>query len=316
MRVAFVTGRFPVVSETFIINQVADLIDRGVDVEVFTFEWGDENLVSSRFVEYKMTGRMHRLRAPVSKARRLLTAVPIICRLLFAQPKLLFRALNFIQYGKRAWSLQLLFSVVPFVGQHFDLIHCHFGTTALEFLPIKHALTLRIPMITTFYGYDVSATLMERTVNVYDPLKQECGLFLVMSNNMKQRVLGLGFPEEKVKVHPVSIDVDAYPFSERRAKPECPVELVFVGRLVEKKGCDDLLRALARVKAQTARTFRCTIIGSGPLEKELRRLASSSGLNGAVEFKGAMKVDDIIPLLLEKQILVSPSKTALNGDME
>lgn len=316
MRVAFVTERFPVVSETFVINQVADLIDRGVNVEVFTFERGDEELVSSRYGEYKMAGRMHYLRAPDSKPYRLLAAVPLAIRLLFTRPGLLLRALDSWKYGRRAWSLQLLFSIAPFVGRRFDLIHCHFGTTAREFLPIKQALKLNVPMVTTFYGHDVSAGLNERPADFYNPLKRECGLFLVMSNNMKQRVVKLGFPEEKIRVHPVSIDVDAYPFLERREVPERPVELVFVGRLVEKKGCDDLLRALARVKTQTARAFRCTIIGSGPLEEELRRQARSSGLNGAVEFKGAMKVDDIIPLLLEKQILVSPSKTARNGDME
>jgi colanic acid/amylovoran biosynthesis glycosyltransferase len=316
LRIAFIVGAFPIISETFIINQVAYLLDRGIDVEIFTFETGANQFISSRYKTYRMSDLTHNLQPPASKFYRLLAAVPIALRLLCSRPSSLIRALNIVKYGKQAWSLKFLYWIIPFVGKQFDLVHCHFGNVATRFLTIKELLGLDVPIVTTFYGFDVSILFKQCSPNFYDRLKRECDLFFVMSNNMKQRVLAHGFPEEKVKVLPVSIDVGSYPFRERIYDPIKPVELVSVGRFVEKKGFDDLLRALAIVKQRTDRAFHCSIIGGGELEKRLRDLTSSLGLDDVVDFKGYMKIEDIIQLLLEYHIMVQPSKTASNGDME
>jgi colanic acid/amylovoran biosynthesis glycosyltransferase len=97
---------------------------------------------------------------------------------------------------------------------------------------------------------------------------------------------------------------------------EEPVEIVSVGRFVEKKGFDDLLRALAKAREMTGRSFRCSIIGSGPLEDELRALATSLELDGRVHFMGYMKNEDLDAYLARMHIMVQPSKTARDGDME
>ena len=205
-----------------------------------------------------MSERTHILRASAWRIRGFGRSLPASSP--FLHPLQLARALTYCMYRR---SLRLLFSLVPFIGRRFDVIHCHFGEIANRFLTIKEALHLDFPLITTFYGYDVSRVFKESPANPYDRLVQECSLFFVMSNDMKRRVLARGFPEDKVKVLPVSIDVDSYPFFERRCPADAPVELVSVARFVEKKGLDDLLRALAIVKQRTRRAFHCSIIGSG-----------------------------------------------------
>src|SRR5205814_7640499 len=141
--------------------------------------------------------------------------------------------------------------IEPFIGKKFDLVHCHFGPVANKYLLVKDILNLDVPLVTTLYGFDVSAYFKQCPPNIYDRLKRECELFFVMSDNMKQRVLARGFPENKVKVHPVSINVDSYPFSERKCRSDGVVEIASVGRFVEKKGFDDLLRALSIVRRRT-----------------------------------------------------------------
>ena len=316
LRVAFVTDAFPVISETFVIDQVADLLDRGVEVEIFTYNRGSTESISSRHNAYRMEERTHCLQRPTSNIRRFAGALPRALRLVRKNPLSLFRAINCFKYGRKAFSLRLLFEAAPFVGKRFDIVHCHFGPSAVSFLDIKDILKLDIPLVTTLYGYDVSSVFQKSPGEFYDRLKCESSLFLVMSNNMKQRVVAQGFPEHKVKVHPASIDVSSYPFCERRHRTGESIELVSVGRLVEKKGFDDLLRALAIVRSRTARPFRCSIIGGGPLEREMRHLASSLGLEEIVEFQGYLPIERIVDLLLKKHIMVQPSKTASNGDME
>ena len=313
LRVAFVVGEFPSVSETFIINQVADLLDQGAHVEVFAFAEGVAGPhISARYDAHHMSERTHPLQVSASRLRSPRHVIGSVFRLLL-HPLSLLRALS---YCARARSLRLLFSFIPFIGRRFDVIHCHFGEIANRFLTIKNALHLNTALVTTFYGYDVSKVFKECPADVYDSLIRACSLFLVMSNDMKQRVLARGFPVDKVKVMPVSIDVDSYPFSERKCASDAPIELVSVARFVEKKGLDDLLRALAIVKERTPRAFRCSIIGSGPLDRQLRELVQSLGLHNDVEFKGSMKIEDIIQLLPRMHTMVQPSKTARDGDME
>ena len=316
MRVAFVVERFPAVSETFLIDQVADLLDRGVHVEIFTFKTGSEAKVSQRYQAYRMASLTHRLHPPSSNIQRVYGGMVRALLLLCIRPIAMMRTLNFLRYGRAAWSLQLIYWSSAFVCREFDLVHCHFGTSGVRFLMIKEVLGLRVPMVTTFYGHDVSLVFKQHPPDFYRELKARCPLYFVMSNDMKRRVVAQGFSEETVSVHPVSIDVDGYPFKERQDRPESAVELVFVGRLVEKKGVDDLLRALAIVRQKSSRGFRCTIIGAGDMEGELVKLSGVLGLQGVVEFAGAMRIEEIIKLLLEKQILIAPSKTASSGDME
>jgi len=316
LKVAFVTDAFPVISQTFIVNQVADLLDRGVEVEIFTYNRGSRKNISSRYETYRMEERTHYLQRPPSTIHRLTGALPRAFRILRTSPLSLARAINCFKYGRKALSLRLLFEVAPFVGKRFDIVHCHFGTCAVSYLDIKDILRLDVPFVTTLYGYDVSSVFEKSPAEFYNRLKHESSLFLVMSNNMKQRVVAHGFPEHKVKVHPASIDVSSYPFCERKHRVGEPIEIVSVGRLVAKKGFDDLLRALAIVRSRTDRTFRCSVVGGGPLEQEMRELAVSLGLADVVEFKGYLTIERIVDLLLKKHIMVQPSKTAPDGDME
>lgn len=312
LRVAFVVGTFPLVSETFIINQVADMLDRDVHVEVFAFGRGSAENVSSRYDAYRMGRRTHCLQPPGSRLQRLAGALPIAFRLFCASPLLLIRVLT---RGIQVRSLRLLFEVAPFVGKRFDVIHCHFGTCAVAFLSIKDVLKLNTPFVTTFYGYDVSS-VVKQLPNCYDRLKHESSLFFVMSNDMRRRVVSQGFPDSKVKVHPVSIDVESYPFCERTLPSSELIELVSVGRFVEKKGFDDLLRALAIVRRSSNRAFRCSVIGGGALEGQIRDLTSALRLQDLVDFRGYLGIEEIIRLLLTKHIMVQPSKIAKDGDME
>ncbi len=316
--VAFVVGSFPEISETFIINQVADLLRRGTDVNVFSLKYGNTENISERYYEHSMKDRCLYLSMPENLLRRFFVALPKAISILVRRPRVFFRIFNIKKYGKNSLSLKILFWVYPFVGREndFDLIHCHFGTVANKFLVINEILGWDKKIIVTFYGYDVSHIFKDKPSDYYDNLKKIGSLFFVMSQNMKERVVSYGFPEEKVEVLPVSIDVPAYDFKERTKKETGELKIISVGRFVEKKGFDDLLKAIAIVKEKINKKITCDIVGGGEMENELRNLTLQLGLEENVNFKGYMKIEDIIKLFEEKDVFIQPSKTARNGDME
>lgn len=317
MKIVFVVENFPATAQTFMIDQIAGLLDRDIDVEIFSLTKGtiDKN-ISQKFFDYKMSDRTRDLSLPKNLFTRILIALPKVLKIFCLHPNLLFKIFNFSKYGGNASSLKLLFWVEPWLGEEFDLVHCHFGTTANKFLLIKEILNLDTKIVTTFYGYDVSNIFQEKGDNYYDKLKKVCNLFFVMSQDMKNRVVNYGFEADKVVVLPVGIEVEKYDFRARSLQPDETIRMVSVGRFVEKKGFDDLLKALALVKNKTQQKFHCDIIGGGPLDDELQILTDKMSLRDVVTYHGYMSIDKILDFFKDKHLFIQPSKTAKNGDME
>jgi len=315
LRVAFVVGTFPATTETFIINQIADLIDMGVEVEVFSFARGTSEAISSRYHQYRMATLTHYLSMPGGYLRMLGHAIPKVVRGLLVDPH---KLLHLIRGGTTTptYVSRNLFLAGPFLGRHFDVIHCHFGTVANRYLAIRALLGDRTRMVTTFYGYDVSSVLRTEASEYYDELKRECDLFFVMSKDMRDRVVGAGFDERKTVVLPVSIDVASYPYRERQLVSGEPVTVVSVGRFVEKKGFDDVIRAIEIVKRRVSTPFKTYLVGGGPQEEHLRKMVTGLGLDDVIEFKPFLPVEQVIDLCMNAQLFLQPSKIASDGDME
>lgn len=313
--VVFVVGVFPAVSETYITGQIAGLLEREIRVSICSFRRGDPVHAAASYEAHKMGALTTYLDFPERWTRRAVVAGRAALRLLRYKPVALFRTLNFFRYGADAWSLKLLCWAGPFAGLEADIVHCHFGPIADRFRILRDILGLRQPWLTTFYGYDVSQVPQQKGREVYRALARECPQFLVMSEDMKRRVIALGFEPEKVLVHPVGIDVDAYPYRERSDHAD-PVRLVTVARLVEKKGIDDLLRALAEARTRTLRPLTCTIIGDGPLRESLQDLAREQRVDDSVAWKGFVRQEDMIHELDAADMYLQPSKTSSTGDME
>lgn len=315
-KVAFVVGVFPVVSETFIINQIADLLDRGIDVEIYSYKKGDPLHVSDRFFEYRMKERTKILEMPLGWTERITSAVPKALRLFLSRPDSFRAIFDSRRFGVNARSGKMLFWTEPFAGMDADIVHCHFGTMAVRYLAARDMLKLKQPLVVTFYGFDASKVFREQGPDVYKGVIAAASQFFTMSNNMKERLLPYGFPAEKIEALPVSVDVEGFPFSRRTIREGETMHIVSVGRFVEKKGFDDLLRATKIVKNESPRPFLLHLVGGGPLEGELKALAKALDIEDVVRFEGFMKVQDVVKFLTTAHLFVQSSKAARDGDME
>jgi len=319
-KIAFVVGVFPAVSETWMINQIAGLLDRGFDIDIYAFTSQDidQKNISDKYGKYNMSTKTRYIGMPESRIVRVARAIPVIIKLLFASPKVLIRVSNIKKYGKDSLSLKLLFWSEQFVGKKYDLIHLHDGYIANRFLTIKDIVGINTKLLTSFYGQDVSKRFLEHPgEDIYKRLKKESSAFIVMSNFTKGRLVAKGFDENKIQVLPIfGINVEDYPFKERKLESGEVIQMATVGRFVEKKGFDDILRALAIVKNRTHNKFVCDIIGGGPLESKLRAMTKELDLDDVVSYKGYMKIEDIINYFLKIHFYLQPSKTASDGDME
>jgi glycosyltransferase involved in cell wall biosynthesis len=92
-------------------------------------------------------------------------------------------------------------------------------------------------------------------------------------------------------------------------------DVVAVGRLVEKKGFDLLLAALAE-PALRALVHSVAIVGDGPLDEKLRKQAADLGLNDIVRFTGAQPHDETLATVARSRVLCLPARIAVNGDRD
>lgn len=195
------------------------------------------------------------------------------------------------------------------------LIHAHFATDACAALAIQQRI--RVPMMVTLHGYDVtSEDVALRALDVgrcYLRRKHElwkrASVFVCVSDWIRQKALERGFPEEKLWVHPIGIDVEVFQPAGSPAKEPL---VLFVGRLVEKKGCAYLLRAMRSVQAQMPET-RLVVVGDGPLRGSLEEEAR--GLRRCC-FAGAASADAVREWMRQAAVVAVPSVVAANGDTE
>ena len=94
-------------------------------------------------------------------------------------------------------------------------MHGHFGNCGVELLELRRRLGL--PMVTAFYGADVSQAARDPRVRQrYEQLFEEGELFLAQGNAMRQALGNLGSPSDKIAVQHLGVDLEALPFVARR----------------------------------------------------------------------------------------------------
>lgn len=186
------------------------------------------------------------------------------------------------------------------------LLHAHFASGGLTAIPL--AKSLGVPLLVTLHGSDV--TVKWASARSIRRLGREATLFLCVSHFIRDRAIAAGLPEEKLRVHYIGVDLQQF---QAPAADVAGAGVLFVGRLVEKKGCAYLLRAMASVQ-KTYPDCLLTIIGDGPLRAYLESHARELGVS--CRFLGAQPAAIVREHLRTTHIFCAPSITAENGDSE
>ncbi|WP_234573103.1 glycosyltransferase [Rhodohalobacter sp. 614A] len=192
-----------------------------------------------------------------------------------------------------------------------DLVHAHFGYDAVKL--IKATQKSGIPLLTSFYGTDVSRLPSEfGWKRRYRKLAANAAHFIAASEFMKNQLIKLGFPEEKISIVRFGVDLNGANFNE--SLPSTP-KVMMVGRMVEKKGFEYGIQAISNLREKGIKPI-VNIYGYGPGMKGLKDLTKKSGLLEQVHFHGYQPVERILEAHHQHSLLLAPSITAKDGDME
>ncbi|MEO8200887.1 MAG: glycosyltransferase, partial [Gemmatimonadota bacterium] len=213
MRVAFVVERFPQLSETFVLGQIAGLIDGGHDVHIYA-DMGDfTGMVHPQVDRLHLRDRTHYGRhfPGARRVRQARMAVDVLKRIGAGtiRPAQLYRAVA------RSGSHAIPALNYDRVDEVYDGIVAHFGPNGVKALEMRRAGVFSGPILTVFHGYDMNAR-RHSVRRGYRGLLAEGDLFLPINEFFHRRLLEWGAPPGRVLVHHMGVDPVAFPLRSRR----------------------------------------------------------------------------------------------------
>lgn len=309
MRIGVVTWQFPVVSETFILDHVAGLVERGRSVGVFSWAATAPANAPSELQSTDVLASTRRW-LPRGRWAKRIAGVAALAQLPAAP---LWRAGNLGLMRHPRDTLLLGHRLRQFLAGE-GVVHAHFGVIGERLALLRRAGILRKPLVVSLHGFDATrdeATLREG----YRHLFRGADRIVVTTRFMAEQAAGLGCPSAKLVRSPIGIRLDRFTFHARAWSAREPLRLLSTARLVEKKGIEYAVRAVAVLAARGV-SLQYRIVGDGPLRESLQRLAQDLGAAGAITFVGAQPREAVIRELAGCHVFLFPSVKAADGDQE
>lgn len=202
-----------------------------------------------------------------------------------------------------------------------SIVHAHFGPSGGDMWPFTWLLG--IPLVTSFYGYDAYRLPHRASCpsRLYRRLFRFGQLFLAEGSAMRNKLIELGCPEEKVVIHHIGVDPTQTQFHPR--KPENGIRLLVCGRFREKKGIPYAIEALKLVRQITGKDVHLTVVGDsdrqGTINPEKRKIVKAIerlNLDNVVSLARFVSREELPKIIRGHHILVVPSVHASDGDAE
>jgi len=281
MDIAFFTIEFPAFAQNYILDQMTGMIDRGCGVGIYA-----------------------------DRAGSLPEPIPEIEKYQLPQKTSYFKTYHY-HYLNHEFSV----GIMPYLRRKpYDILHCQFGPMGLNVDILRRSRSVSGKLITSFRGFDLGRTIQNYGKHIYDSLFEKGNLFLPVSEYMKNQLLELGCPREKIVVHPTGIDCEKFRPAQRKNAGGRKIRLMSAARLVEKKGLEYAFQAVAALSKK--HDIEYIIAGDGPLKESLKALIQGLDARDIIHLAGWKSRPAVLELMQSSDIFLAPSGTAKDGDQE
>lgn len=311
MKLGYVIKSFPRLSETFILNELLELERQGCSVTIFSRYPGQDvphqalgglnakivslaPLLKERFWEGFLLQRQWSRDRPRVHDQVLDTALK-------------YRSKEEMRYWLQAAAVA---DAVQRAG--IEHLHAHFATGSASVARYAAALA-GIPFSITAHAKDIYATAVDRAR--LSELLQAAATTVTVSDANLAFLRDLA-PEARIERIYNGVDLERFPLRAGPPPRSAAPLLLFVGRLVEKKGLSVLLMALHQ-SSLAGHSWRLRIVGGGELEPALRQQANALGLERQVDWVGPASQEQLVAEhLAVADLFVLPAIIAADGDRD
>ncbi len=309
--IAYILKMYPRFSETFIVNEILELERQGVDVRIYSLRKPDDG----RFHASLARVRANVIYAPqypqmepdriLAAHRALQAAFPERYRQVRAQVEAkghIYAVKRFLQAGYIAEHL---------LRHPVDGVHAHFASSATRVANLVHRL-IGMPYSFTAHAKDIfHESVRPESLRI----KIREARFVVTVSRFNQRYLQALNQDGPGEIRCLYNGIDLERFRPTPGGQRPGNRILAVGRLVEKKGFGDLIRA-CHLLTQQGLDFRCQIIGKGPLREELSRQIQALGLTDRVKLLGPRPQDQVLEAYHQADLFVLPCIVGQDGNRD
>lgn len=300
MHILFVNNRFPQPSQTFVLDQIRHARAAGHAVAIYAKRF-DPDQARHRAADLHDVAFHDRPRNPATLVRLL--------RGLVSHPG---RLLGYLRQ-RRALGLHLSDLVCALqVRDPPETMIANFGPNGVVAARVKQAFFPAARLAVIFHGFDLSAHVVAHGWEGYRRAAPAIDLAVTV-NEAWARLLRENTTIGRVVVHHLGVDLDRIP--PWRGHGPGPFTILFVGRIVEKKGLRVLIEALKMLKDRGESPI-LHAVGDGPERAGIESLVAASGLDDRVILHGSKPHDVVLDLMSRCDCLALPSLTAADGDQE
>ena len=309
LRIGYVVRRFPVLSETFVLNEILAVEAQGAKAEIFSllqprdprFHPGVAQIRGS--IRYLPSlSYMSDLRRYNARARQRFGARywrlfgHCVSRL---RPALIWRFFEAAYVAERAAERRLCH------------LHAHFATRTATVAKLAAELA-GITYSFTAHAFDIYKTTIDKPVLA---AKIREAAFVVAVSEVGRRDLIALAPDAEARIHRIYNGIDLDRFAPPNRPEREPVTILSVARLQEKKGLGDLVEACAILKSQGVK-FRCRIVGQGRLRPVLKARLEELGLTSEVKLVGILGQDGVVAEYAGADIFALPCVVGADGNRD
>ncbi len=310
MRIAIVVNKFPVLTETFIVNQITSLIDGGHDVTILSLTKGETRNSHDAIHHYNLLDKVRYLAdEPKSKITRITFFIQYLLKnkKQYKVSKVL-KALNVFRYKAQAISLHTFYRNQWFLGEDFDVIHAHFASVGVFITGLrKDGFFPKSKLAVSFHGSDIIPQNIERYKQNYKLLFEKMNLIIYNSEYTLSILEKTTTIDSRFKLLPVGLDVNKFKTAETIVRKE-PFEILFCGRLVDFKA-PDLAVEIVNELVKKGHSVHLSIVGEGPLQEKLKKLIQDYGLEQNISLLGAISQEEIVAHLGKTAVFLLPGIT-------
>jgi len=311
MHIGILVGRFPSVTQTFVLDQITGLIDRGHTITIFAERRGSVDNLHSDVEEYNLLERTVYIGPPESKLKRLYYSPFLIWKSLQQDTIGTINSLDLLRFGKDSLSFRLLYYFYYIKPVNPDILLCHFGPKGNYGVSLKKCGVCESVAV-MFHGLDIRRGLNEGS-QIYKPVFEDADLVLTNSEKSKGNIQSMitSHDERDIFVHPPGVDTNQFvPGDIYPPKIAHKLNIISVGRLVPEKGYEQALKSIQRLQNITDRNYlKYTIIGDGDKRSELESLTAELGINSIVNFRGKCSREEVIRELQSSHVFLLTSKS-------
>lgn len=313
MKIGYLIADFPVLSETFVVNDMKGL--EALGHEVVAISLGKADPATEGNPSYQIRGKTIRVKG--------LTGNPLLrkAQKLIARRRLTANVPGFRQrYGTRPadmpdelWQDRMTWDAAleQIAAEKFDWIYVHFAMRQL-LLGFWASHLLNLPLGVTLQAHDI---FINPCAKWFDWTLGQCRAVVTVSHYNREAILKLAPRLDPSKVHVLANGIDIERFAPKWHEAHKPFRFAGTGRLVEIKGFHVLVEAVGLL-AQRRRDIAVSIIGEGPLRPELEKRISELGIGDLIELKGKRDGSYLQSFLPEQDCFVLPCVIAKDGNRD